>query len=509
MPIEIVFSAVLKASCVATAVAAPVLLGKYILQKLGVGRRITMLLWVIIGLRLICPVTVNSDFSVFNFIPKEDEIPRVQVTVRVDRLDEEGIVTQREFGAGNGERGNEAPDDLKKAVSVIWLTGMCVMLLCGGVSYVLLKRRLRFAVGLGDNIYTAENIPTSFVMGILTPKIFLSENLSEEDMEYIIIHEQTHIKRGDNITKMIGYVLLAVHWFNPFVWVMFKIFSSDMEYACDEGSLRKIGIENRKKYLNTLINSATERGGKVFLYGVCFSSSPTKKRITNALKFKGCPKILAVMGVAACVMAFLAFGTNGAEKAEEAIEPITKIVGQKMKGQAEIPVVGLEGPIIEGESEIIREEVVVPAEKNEVKGDAVIPEERERVDFWRLETDVTQIEEKLQARGVENADGSVQSGVSYAVGEYSFKNDCSYVVENVKCNESGEVTVCFDLNTESAVEVKIINSETKRSVASFGLVVNKENAYTFSGLDSTKSYDIVIEGRTRGEWMVEGQYFVY
>lgn len=315
-----IFPIILKMSCVASIIAILLLSAKFIFQKIGFPRKIMFLLWGIIAFRLICPIVLSSDLSVFN-IPSAFENYKFSTSLQQTErtVDTNGMIKDEVSHNGIADisdtsKSTERFKTIKYISTVVWFAGMCTMLLIGALSYMLLKKRLRFSIRLKDNIYSAENIPTSFVFGVFRPKIFIPENIQEQDMANIIIHEQTHLKRADHITKIVAYLILSIHWFNPLCWVMFKLFSDDMELACDETLMQKIGIENKKRYLNTLLNNSVNKQKTILLYHVCFSANPTKRRVKNMIKLKKHSKFMAVLGIIICLFSTIVFATNATEQ---------------------------------------------------------------------------------------------------------------------------------------------------------------------------------------------------
>ncbi|MBR4880085.1 MAG: M56 family metallopeptidase, partial [Clostridia bacterium] len=147
-----------------------------------------------------------------------------------------------------------------------------------------------------NNIYIANNIPSPFVLGIIRPKIYLPDFLNESEQEYIILHEQTHIKRLDHIIKIIGFASLTVHWFNPLVWLAYKMLCEDMEMACDEAVLKSHGGDIYADYSQSLLNFAI-RHKLLALAPLAFGEGDTKKRIKNIILLKKQPKNVTIFTI--------------------------------------------------------------------------------------------------------------------------------------------------------------------------------------------------------------------
>lgn len=290
-----VFETVVKMNIAASFTAAAVLTVKYILERLGLPRRVMFLLWIVIAFRLVCPTAPQSRLSVMNLFTRETAVE--QSAGYMDKTDEA-------VAAVGSDKTSALPD----VIAVIWLCGAAVMLARGAVSYARLKRRLRFAVRYEGNVYFADDIPTAFVLGVLRPKIYIPSGT--ERLEYVIVHERTHIRRFDHISKLLAYALLSANWFNPVNWLLFRFFSDDIELACDERVTAPLNAEARKEYMSALLDAATGKNGVKIPYHVCFSESITKRRIKAMLKVKKLSAPVAAAAVICCVIAGAAFGTG-------------------------------------------------------------------------------------------------------------------------------------------------------------------------------------------------------
>jgi beta-lactamase regulating signal transducer with metallopeptidase domain len=130
----------------------------------------------------------------------------------------------------------------------IWVFGIIALLIYSLVSILILKRRLKSAQLVEKDIFEAKNLKTPFVLGLFRPKIYIPSGLSEEEKSYIILHEQTHIRRFDHLVKMVAFLILCVHWFNPLIWAAFLLMSADMEMSCDERVLKEMGGKIKQAY---------------------------------------------------------------------------------------------------------------------------------------------------------------------------------------------------------------------------------------------------------------------
>ena len=276
-------------------------------------------LWAVVLFRLLCPVSVTSAVSLLGALgaPAQE---RSAVTSVVEYVPADIVrdmaptvmpLPQEPFPAEPGEnivstapsvtQPDAAPvSPLSGPVAVLtltWLTGMALLLLYSVVSLLRLRRRLVGAVRLEDNIYLADYIPSPFVMGLFRPKIYLPSTLTETERGYILRHEQYHLRRRDHVVKLLSFLALCVHWFNPLVWAAFILAGKDMEMSCDEAVVRELGEDIRADYSASLLSLAT---GRRIVAGMplAFGEGDTGGRIRNLLNWKRPqPWIIAVCAV--------------------------------------------------------------------------------------------------------------------------------------------------------------------------------------------------------------------
>ncbi len=176
--------------------------------------------------------------------------------------------------------------------SLVWLGGGLLVVGYGLFSYLLLRLKLATAVRLTENLYESDRISTPFVCGLLRPKIYLPLGLSVQESRYILAHERTHIRRRDYLVKPLFFAALAIHWFNPLVYLAFFQMSRDMELSCDEAVLRK-SPDWKLSYSYSLLKFATA-GSRLSLGPIAFGESGAKRRIRHALSYRRPPKAVSV-----------------------------------------------------------------------------------------------------------------------------------------------------------------------------------------------------------------------
>ena len=256
-------------------------------------------LWAVAGFRLIIPFSIESAISLIPF--KSTPIPHDLAIQAVPRIDI-GIpaINNTISSVLPAATPTASANPLQMWTMIgayVWLAGIVIMLVYGVASYIILKRKMRTAIQKEDNIYETGNIRSPFVLGIIKPNIYLPLDLSDREREYIILHERTHISRYDHISKIAAYLVLSIHWFNPLAWVAFILMGADMEMACDERVLKKVGIETKKDYSLSLLSLAAN---KRFIGGspLAFSEGGLKTRIMNVLKYKKTSMVIVIIAVA-------------------------------------------------------------------------------------------------------------------------------------------------------------------------------------------------------------------
>ena len=193
--------------------------------------------------------------------------------------------------------------------SCIWTLGMVVLLIYSLISVIRLKRRLRDARLLEDNIFEASNIKTPFVLGIIKPKIYLPAGLDTHERAYIVFHEQTHIRRKDHVTKIIAFIILSIHWFNPLTWIAFVLMSTDMELSCDEHVLKEMKDDVKKPYAYSLLSLAM--GGHIINGSpLAFGEGNVKGRIKNVLNYRKPSFWMIAVSIIAVTIISIALITN-------------------------------------------------------------------------------------------------------------------------------------------------------------------------------------------------------
>lgn len=183
------------------------------------------------------------------------------------------------------------------------------MLVYSVLSYWRLSQKIDTAVLHRDNIFQSENVRSPFVFGILRPRIYLPFQIAEQNIEYVIAHEQAHILRKDHWWKPLGFFLLTIHWFNPLIWLAYILLCRDIELACDERVIKLMDNERRADYTQALM-SFSVRQRKIAGCPLAFGETAVKKRIKSVMNYKKPAFWLIVLAVAVCVFAAVCFLTD-------------------------------------------------------------------------------------------------------------------------------------------------------------------------------------------------------
>jgi beta-lactamase regulating signal transducer with metallopeptidase domain len=208
----------------------------------------------------------------------------------------------------------------------VWAVGLGCLLIYALIGYLRLHRKVSEAVLLRDNVWIADTVNSPFILGVIFPKIYVSSSTEESQMDYILAHEQAHIKRKDHIWKLLSYILLAVYWFHPLSWAAYILFCRDIELACDERVIREFNEDEKIKYSNTLLSCSMQRK-LVMACPLAFGEVAVKERVKWVLNYKKSAFWLLCVSVAVCVIVAVCFLTNpvtgNAESAEVSYAPIT------------------------------------------------------------------------------------------------------------------------------------------------------------------------------------------
>lgn len=311
---EEVFLKLVNMSIAASWLIIAVIVLRLLLKK--APKSITLALWAIVAVRLVCPISFES---VLSLIPSAQTIPPEFVYSPSPTI-HSGIPALN--SAVNPIISESlAPSELASAnpaqilsffAAIVWLVGIAAMLIYAAISYIRLHRKVRESIPDGDGIWICDRISAPFILGIFCPRIYLPSSLNEQDKTYVLAHEQAHIRRRDYISKPLGFLLLSVYWFNPTIWIAYILFCKDIELCCDERVIKMLGSDSKKPYANALINCSTKRHF-VSACPLAFGEVSVKSRIKSVLNYKKPAFWLIIAAIVVCAVTAVCFLTNPPE----------------------------------------------------------------------------------------------------------------------------------------------------------------------------------------------------
>ena len=299
---EIIFTKIFNMGVAASMLILAVILLRLILKSSP--KWIRYVLWLLVALRLVIPFSFESPLSL---IPNAQAI---NSTTQTSTSYVSSLVNSDSFQTM--QSAVSLPDNEIKIITIlsyIWIVGVGAMLIYMLFSYLHLRFKVRESIVIKDNILVCDRISSPFVFGIIKPRIYLPSDLSEEEKSYVISHEQAHIKHHDNLWKPLGYLILSIHFFNPLCWIAFKLFTNDIELACDERVIKNYDTKDKKGYSTALLSCSIERN----ILSACpfsFGESGLKQRIKSVLGYKKPTIRIVILSFAVCLLTAMSFMTN-------------------------------------------------------------------------------------------------------------------------------------------------------------------------------------------------------
>lgn len=271
-----------------------------------IPRRLTTFLWIIPFLRMTVPVGLDSPYSLMSLLSKIT----TKTVVVFQPTNDISFSMMNSVMAANSyfpiTYKVNILENIFSVASVIWVVVALVIILTLTVIYFTTLYEIKDSRQLRDNIYLSEKITSPAVYGILRPKIVLPALYKNRDIELVSQHEKMHIRGLDNLWRMIAFLIVAVHWFNPFSWIFLRAFLADLELSCDERVLVKLGTARSKEYASVLLDC--KQGATVF--ASAFGGARIRTRIENILSFRKLTRISLVAFIALISVIFYVLLTN-------------------------------------------------------------------------------------------------------------------------------------------------------------------------------------------------------
>jgi len=295
-----------------------VLLIRVLLKK--APKWVNVLLWGIVAVRLVCPFSFESALSL---IPSAQTIP-LNIAMDTTPALQTGVdvlnsVVNPMISHSNRPMPGASVNPLQITIAIyanIWVLGMLAMTLYTAVSYLSLRRKLRMAVRLEDNIFQCETVDSPFVLGILMPKIYLPYSLDGENLSHVVAHERAHIQRNDHLWKPLGFLLLTIHWFNPLMWFAYILLCRDIELACDEKVIGSLGNDQRADYTQALVACSVNRR-RIAACPLAFGEVGVKERVKSILNYRKPAFWIIAAAVVVCAAVAVCFLTNPLDSVDD------------------------------------------------------------------------------------------------------------------------------------------------------------------------------------------------
>lgn len=273
-------------------------------------KKVIRYLWLVVGLRLILPFSFETGFSLIpsskTIIVPNDSIP--VINTGFEMIDNNANLLL-ENNIANKMDVSTLFNTILDLSFIVWIIGAIFIILYGVVCYKRVKQSIEISVNHHDNVFICDDIDTPFILGLQEPKIYLPSTINETQMRYILEHESIHIEYKDHIWKPLGYVLLSVYWFNPIIWVAYILLCRDIESACDERVVEKIGVQLKPEYSETLLYCSTDK--KMLLAcPVAFGEVRVKERIQDILNYSTPKKWIKRVSIAICLVLSFGFLTD-------------------------------------------------------------------------------------------------------------------------------------------------------------------------------------------------------
>ena len=308
---SLLFTQIFNMSVSASYIVLALLLLRLALKK--APKWLSLLLWAVVGIRLVCPFTFES---VWSLIPSLGQIHPVValdqhapqyteysgLNMLVTRLNED-LLARPEYDR------LMLLQRLIPVFAVVWLAGILALTAYSIISCLKVRRNVLTAVRCQDNVYQSENVRSPFVFGLIKPKIYLPFQIGERSMTSVIAHEQAHIQRLDHLWKPLGFFLLTLHWFNPLIWLSYVLFCRDLELACDERVIRNLGRDARADYAAALLSCSVSKP-KIAACPLAFGEVGVQKRIKSALSYRKPVLWVTAVALAVCLVAAVCFFTE-------------------------------------------------------------------------------------------------------------------------------------------------------------------------------------------------------
>lgn len=315
------------------------------------------IMWAIVALRLLVPFQVGLSYGIMpeisgkvdSYIESEESGKEAGSVVEhnYEVLDASGLSLESTYNS-QLEENNEKSDYLPNVqisnegekgfsknflltfLEMVWIIGVFFTVVYALLRYVSIKRKTCYSIRHNSlkDVFVCDDIVTPFILGVVRPNIYLPSGLDDETKRNVLAHERAHIRRFDHIRKQIGFGVVAIHWFNPLVWIAYMLFCKDIELACDEKVITKMSLSEKKSYATSLLLCSTHK--KIVLaYPLAFGEVGVKTRVRNILKKKKTALWVIALGVVLCIFAGMTTMTCRVSADTKALPVVNAVKGIK------------------------------------------------------------------------------------------------------------------------------------------------------------------------------------
>lgn len=317
------FVKLLNMSLASSVLILAVLAVRFILRK--APKKLTCLLWIIVAIRLIVPMSIHSAVSAFNYIGRyhlnNGDLSYIVYNGQTENPEAEVHLMQSII------RSNDGPTMVMNSATVylpvlmnIWAAGVVILVLYAMVSYLRIYQHTRVSMKVRGNIYQCDSIPSPFILGLFRPRIYLPSGLNPEDIQCVVAHERAHIARLDHVWKPLGYGLMCIHWFNPLVWVSYILLCRDIELACDEKVIAELSPEQKQAYSGALLRCSVPQK-IITACPLAFGEVGVKERVRSILNYKKPAFWVVALVLLLSVVLSVVFLTNPKTQ-EQTVDPL-------------------------------------------------------------------------------------------------------------------------------------------------------------------------------------------
>lgn len=316
---------ILNMSITASYVIITVVIIRFLLKR--TPKKYSYLLWTVVLFRLICPISFSSAFSIFQIKPFDMTVAQRGGRALSYVPENIGYMSTPRVTVGIPTMNSYISESLPPATpyasvnpmqiwillgTILWCVGITILIFYSIITYIRLKHRMATAIRLEGNVFESDKIRSPFILGFMSPRIYIPFGLGEHEQLYILRHERFHLKRKDHLIKPLSFCMLTIHWFNPLVWLAFMLMTKDMEMSCDEKVLSETGTDIIHEYSTSLLSFAANRRFPV-ASPLAFGETDIRERVKNILRFREPKKWVIVIAAILCIAVVVACAANPME----------------------------------------------------------------------------------------------------------------------------------------------------------------------------------------------------